>query len=69
MQPRLTREQLVDLVRRIQHAEGSEEERNDMLNTLIDNVPDPNVSDLIYYEDLTPEEVVDRALRYKPILL
>jgi hypothetical protein len=69
MQPRLTREQLVELVRKIQRAEGTEDELNDMLNVVLDNIPDPHVSDHIYYDDLTPEEVVERAFKYKPIVL
>jgi hypothetical protein len=42
-----------------------------MLTTLEANVIDPNVSDLIFYsdEDLSLEQVVDRALAYKPTLL
>ncbi len=42
-----------------------------MLNQLERSVPDPNVSDLIYYSDpeLTPEQVVEAALRYKPFAL
>ena len=39
------------------------------MDILKQNVPDPDVSDLIYWNDLTPEEIVDRALRYKPIQL
>ena len=67
------KEDLVELVRKILAAEGSEEEQDEMLNTLERNVPDPNVSDLIYYppegKQLTAEEIVERALRYKPIQL
>jgi hypothetical protein len=41
------------------------------MTLLEDNVPHPEVSDLIFYteEKLTPEEIVERALSYKPILL
>ncbi len=52
--------------------EGTEEEIDEMINTLEANVLHPEVTDLIFYpekEDVTPEEVVDQALAYKPILL
>jgi len=67
----LPKEQLVGLVRLIIACDGSEEEINKWLSTLEKNVPDPNVSALIFYPDraMTPEEIVDRALAYKTILL
>ncbi len=42
-----------------------------MLDLLRKNVPDPNVSDLIYYADpeLTAEQVVDAAMEYRPFAL
>lgn len=36
---------------------------------LIQNTNDPNVVDLIFHNDLTPTEVVEKALAYKPIIL
>ena len=32
-------------------------------------VLDPYVTDYIFYDDLTPEEIADKALAYKPIEL
>ncbi len=65
------REELVQLVQSIMDAVGTEEEQEEMLSILEASVPDPNVSNLIYYppdsNELTAEEVVDRALSYKPI--
>ena len=67
------RAELVSLVQKIINAEGTEEEQDEMLLLLKASVPDPKVSDLIYYppggQDLSAEEVVDRALAYKPIQL
>ena len=40
-----------------------------MIFKLEQNVIDPDISDYIYYDDLTPEQIVDKALAYKPILL
>lgn len=67
----MNRDDLVSLVTAIMEARGSEQEVDEMLNQLERSVPDPNVSDLIYYSDpeLTPEQVVEAALRYKPFAL
>jgi len=71
--PKLSKVELVDLVRRICAAEGTEEQQEEMMNLLRANVPHPEVSDLIYYPpgdvELSPEEIVELALAYKPIRL
>jgi hypothetical protein len=67
----LSREQMIELVEKIQQADGTQEEI-DVWQLLVErNVPYPALSDLIYgsAEDLSAEEIVDRALAYKPILL
>lgn len=65
----LNRAELIELVRKIINAEGSEAEIDDMIQILEQNVLDPQVSDYIYCDNKTSEEVVDKALAYKPILL
>jgi hypothetical protein len=67
----LPRAQLVGLVKRIMSADGTEEQIDELVDTLRKNVLDPNVTDLIFHTrpELTAEEVVDRALAYKPIAL
>lgn len=72
----MTRDQLIDLVREIMAAEGSEEDDERMIEILRSNVPHPRVLDLIYHPELegltgevTAEQVVDAALAYKPIAL
>ena len=66
----MTRKELIDLVKDITTVENkTEKEINELLEILKQNVPDPEVSDLIYYDELTPEEIVDKALIYKPIQL
>ena len=59
------------MVAKLLASEGSEEEQDAMLAALRASVPDPNVSDLIYYPpdglQLTPDEIVERALSYRPI--
>ena len=65
----MDREELIRLVERIMRCEGTEEEQDDLLELLEKNVLDPQVSNYIFYEENTPEEVVDKALAYKPIIL
>ena len=71
MQEQLSRDQLVELVRRIMNAEGTEDEIDAWQDLLERNLLDPNVSDLIFYPDreMTAEEIVERALNYKAIRL
>ncbi|HWV73012.1 MAG TPA: hypothetical protein VN040_14925 [Pseudosphingobacterium sp.] len=70
---RLNRTTLIELVNQIKNAEGQTEEENDAyLDRFLENVPDPNAADYIYgieYEELTAEEIVDRALAYKPFTM
>ena len=66
---KLTREELISLVEKIMKCQGSEEEIDEMIKLLEKNVVDPEVTNYIFYEENTPEEVVDKALAYKPILL
>lgn len=68
---RLTRDELIAVVRKLMAAEGSEEELDELEELLEENVPHPEVSALIYYPDreMTAEEIVDKALNYRPIIL
>lgn len=66
----MTRDELIQLVQRIQEVDtDSEAAHDELIDVLRRNVPDPYVTDLIYYADppLTPAEIVDRALGYRPI--
>jgi hypothetical protein len=65
----MTKKELVELVKEIMSWQGTEEELSEKLFLLKQNVPHPSPSNLIYWDDLTLEEVVDRALSYKPIAL
>lgn len=65
----MTREELISLVGKIMKCQGSEEEIDEMIKLLRKNVSDPEVTNYIFYEENTPDEVVDKALAYKPILL
>ena len=68
---KLTREELINLVNKIVECEGSEEEIDEMIDMVKKYVPYPDISDLIYWneEELTPEQIVDKALEYKPMQL
>ncbi|WP_433562860.1 hypothetical protein ACQP1O_36350 [Nocardia sp. CA-151230] len=70
---RLDREQLIELVARIQNVEGSGEQLDEWLAQLQDSVADPHISDHIFWDfsdpPSPPEQIVDRALAYRPIVL
>jgi len=67
---KLNREELIVLVTRIMNAAGKTEEENDqLLEEFLDNIIDPEAANYIFYDNLLPEEVVDKALSYKPIQL
>lgn len=63
--------ELVDLVKKIIACEETEEVMDAMIDLFDDNVPHPAGSDFIFlkkYEGLTPEEIVDKATDYQPII-
>lgn len=66
----LTRENIIDIVTRLQKCDyTTEEEMDKAIEELKKGVIDPNISDYIFWDELTPEEIADKALSYKPILL
>ena len=78
----MTRDELIELGKKIINCEGSEEEINIMCDLFSGNVPHPNGANLFYYPENynarkfnlseykpTVEEVVDKALNYRPIRL
>ena len=76
MQDKLDKDQLIRLVEKIMRSEGTLEELEAWLRIVEENVPDPQVSDLIYWpeqnglgETPTAEHIVERALQYKSIQL
>lgn len=63
----MERAALIGLVRLIMDGgEKTDEELDLLLEQLQKNVPYPTVADLIYYEDLSAEAIVDKALNYEP---
>lgn len=70
------RAELLRLVTHLMSAEGTEEGQETALRELESRVPHPRVSSLIFWpehegydRELTPDEVVDIALAYRPIEL
>ncbi|MFJ9109602.1 e9imm peptide [Streptomyces sp. NPDC102283] len=68
---RMSREEALSLVRRLLN--GAEEaEGDEILDALERGLACPHVSDYIYWSpdrDPDPEQIVDRALAYRPIAL
>ena len=66
----LSKEQIIDLINQILDVENhSEEEINSFVDKLKSGVIDPNISDYIFWDNLTPGQIADKALSYKPICL
>ncbi|MBU7320486.1 e9imm peptide [Paenibacillus oleatilyticus] len=67
----LSREELIELVEQVMQCSGEEWELDIWLNMITSSVADPGISNYIFWsdEDLSAEEIVDKALAYKPILL
>lgn len=65
----ITKDELVEIVRRIQDVETFGNDTVYYLEVLEANIMMPSISDLIYDSDLSPEEIIEEGLRYKPIIL
>ncbi|MDH6254158.1 hypothetical protein M2347_003885 [Chryseobacterium sp. H1D6B] len=69
----MNKNELIQLAEDIMNAIGKTEEENDaMLQKFLNNVPDPQASDLFFsieYENLQAEEIVEKALSYQSIQL
>ena len=64
----LEKKELIDLIEQIKNFEGTEEE-DVLLEKLQNLVLDPEISDYIYWTDMSSEEIADKVLAYKPIIL
>ena len=67
----LSKAELVRLVTKIMNTEGTEAEIDGYVEIVNREVPHPEWMALAFYDDrnLTPEQVVEEALAYKPIQL
>lgn len=71
MDPALDRDELLRIIRQLVAADGSEAEQDELIRVLRRAVMDPRVLDYIFWPDrsMNPEQILDRALAYRPISL
>ncbi|MPQ43628.1 hypothetical protein [Clostridium tarantellae] len=71
MNKKLTKKELVKLVNQIRHPKQGEtsEVLDKKLIIIEQNVLDPEICDLIFLTDFSDEEVIEKALQYKAIIL
>lgn len=69
----LSRQELIELVVRVTNPQpgDSDADLQEIMRTIEDSVPDPNVSAYIFWDNtgMTPEQVIDKALSYRPFAL
>lgn len=65
----LNKEEIIDLIQKIRTEDLSEEQEDAILEELEKGVLDPDISDYIYWSELSAEEIADKVLNYKPIIL
>ena len=53
----LSRDEIIELVNKIIKCEGNEENQDKLIDTLEQGVLDPDVSDYIFYSEMTAEEI------------
>ena len=65
------KETVIQCINTLLMGEGSEVEQSEKINYIIENTFDPQVSNLIFWDDrrLTAEEIYDVAMSYKAIIL
>lgn len=64
----MNKQDLIELVKKIQSGNGTEDEQDELIELFSANVPDPNAIDYIFdieYDHLSPEEIVEKSLNYK----
>ncbi len=66
----LTKEEIIAATEEITDCSNkSEQEIDRLIDRLEEGVPDPQISDYIYWSEMTAEKIADIALQYKPIVL
>lgn len=65
----LSKAEIICLIKEIRNLDNSEEEIDRFLRQLEQGVLDPQISDYIFWSEMTLEEIADKALAYKPISL
>ena len=66
----LTKEEIIAATEEITDCSNkSEQDIDRLIDRLEEGVPDPQISDYIYWSEMTAEKIADIALQYKPIVL
>ena len=65
----MERKELIDFIEQIKNFEGTEREEDALLENLENMVLDSEISDYIYWTDMSSEEIADKVLACKPIIL
>jgi hypothetical protein len=69
----MTRAELIKLIKQIRDHRGSEEEMSELMDLLYRSTAHPAPSNLIFWppnnQELTPDQIADEMLNYKPIVL
>jgi len=65
----LDRKELIDLIEKLKNFSGTEREEEKLLEKLESLVLNPEISDYIYWTDMNSEEIADKVLNYKSIIL
>lgn len=70
---KLSRGEIIELINRLTNPQpgDTDSDRDRLMQQIADSVPDPHVSDYIFWDrtGMTAEQIVDKALAYKPIAL
>ncbi len=71
---KFSRGELIEAVgRMLSGGQGTEEEESRLMSRIEASVADPNISDYMFWDrsdpPLTAEQIVDKALAYRPIAL
>lgn len=68
---KLNREELIELARKIINLEFPEGEESEMTYLFCNSVPHPEAYSFLFHHkpESTPEEIVDKALSYQPIVM
>lgn len=66
----LSRDEIINLIEKITNCDNnSEEEIDGLIDKLEQGVLDPQISDYIFWNEMSSEEIAEKALEYKPIEL
>ena len=69
MKKYFNKEELIKLIEELINCQMSEVQQDILLHKIQDGVIDPEISNYIYWSEMSTEEIADKALSYKPIYL